>query len=267
MKGTRGIGAAFFDKNDESGKAITYTIREDPVKDYTTTYSGLDVTNYHRPTPDMSVLIKKEWRGLDSEHPSVPVKVQLFRDGKAYLDPVTLSADNNWQYLYTGLAIKNESGAQYAYTAEESPVPDGFSATYSYSYNSAQRRLTITVRNSRADHVIGGNKYWDDNDDYLKRRPKSVTFEIIATVETETENGKSKEQKVVDTKVLNATTGWKWSGAYPEKDELGRAATYDYQYPVYASSYGRQFKTACTCFSGIAFRHRNVYGYARKTEM
>lgn len=66
------------------------------------------------------VSVEKEWVTNNGGTPAASVQVQLYRDGQAYGDPVTLNAGNDWSYDWTQL------DANHVWTVKEVGVTDGF---------------------------------------------------------------------------------------------------------------------------------------------
>ena len=88
---------------DDSGYHYSYTITN------TKNFKYIDVS------------VKKTWNGSGVTHPT-SVKVTLYRDGVAY-DTVTLSAANNWKYVWEDLTDEFE------WEVDEPSVPSGYNKT------------------------------------------------------------------------------------------------------------------------------------------
>lgn len=69
---------------------------------------------------DVDIFVSKVWKDDGSDLRPDSISVQLYRNGKAYGDEVTLSENNNWRYTWSGL----KDG--YTWTVEEVDVPDGY---------------------------------------------------------------------------------------------------------------------------------------------
>lgn len=67
------------------------------------------------------------------------VSVQLYKDGTAYGEPVSINAENNWSYVWNDLA---ESAI---WTVDEINVPDGYTKTVTQNGN------TWTITNTLND--------------------------------------------------------------------------------------------------------------------
>ena len=104
---------------------------EQPVEGYKTTIDGTAITNTHK-TEKTSVSVEKKWKDQDNKDGSRPssVSVQLYANGKASGDPVTLDAANSWKHTWSGLD-KNASGKAITYTVKETSVPHGYTSTIS----------------------------------------------------------------------------------------------------------------------------------------
>ncbi len=114
------------------------------------------------------------------------VQIQLYKDGVAYGDPVTLSARNNWTASYEGLPKYSSETKEVNYTVDEVSVPAG----YTKSING----MTITNRLSTKN--IDVQKAWKD-EGWQSYRPESVVVNLLA-------NGEK-----VDSLTLTAANNWK----------------------------------------------------------
>ena len=117
-----------------NGKEITYTVEEDAVEGYTPEVNGYSITNTHE-VEKIDVTVTKTWSDYENQYNTRPqsITVQLYANGKACGDPVTITADNagqdgKWTYTYTGLD-KYEAGEEIAYTVKEEAV-SGYTTTY-----------------------------------------------------------------------------------------------------------------------------------------
>ena len=69
---------------------------------------------------DVDIFVSKVWKDDGSDLRPDSISVQLYRNGKAYGDEVTLSEDNDWRYTWRDL---NDG---YTWSVEEVDVPDGY---------------------------------------------------------------------------------------------------------------------------------------------
>ncbi|MBY7141857.1 Cna B-type domain-containing protein [Virgibacillus sp. NKC19-3] len=194
----------------EAGEEITYTVTEDEVAEYTTTVEGYDITNTHTPE-ERSVTVTKAWEDAKNQDGkrSESVNVQLFVNGEAYGEPVTLSDENEWTHTWTELAV-NEAGEEITYTVEELDVPED----YDVDINDEDLG-NITITNSYEPEVmdISGTKEWADND-HTNQRPDSITVNLLA-------NGEE-----VDSVDVTAETDWNFEFEDVPKFADGTEITY-----------------------------------------
>ena len=105
-----------------AGHEIEYTVKEDPIAHYTTSYSGssateLTVTNTIE--GKVSVPVTKKWIGA----PADSVTIHLLADG-VEVQSATLTAADNWQHTFSNLNQYN-NGTLINYTITEDAV-DGY---------------------------------------------------------------------------------------------------------------------------------------------
>lgn len=91
-------------------------------------YSGIPVfVNTTKSTDDenetVTLSVSKVWNDGNYANRPASVSVQLYKDGTAYGEPVSLNAGNNWSYVWNNLA---ESAT---WTVDEVNVPDGYTKT------------------------------------------------------------------------------------------------------------------------------------------
>lgn len=148
----------------------------------------------------MEIPVRKVWDDNDNARNTRPasVKVQLFANGIARGEVLTLNAENGWRGSWTGLP-GTENGKAIQYTVEEIGVPEGYSASVS---GNAASGFTVTNSLERGKIVIAKTfeieipeeetevedeyrevtvrKVWVDNDDRDGNRPGSVTVHLYA---------------------------------------------------------------------------------------
>ncbi|QPK82016.1 Cna B-type domain-containing protein [Schaalia sp. ZJ405] len=112
---------------NKAGKEIQYTVAEDPVKEYTPSYSGsmtagLTVTNTHK-AAKRDIVVSKVWDDADDQDGVRPteVTVKLVADGVETGKTLTLTAKDTWTGVFTGLDT-NTAGKEIQYTVVEDPV-------------------------------------------------------------------------------------------------------------------------------------------------
>ena len=111
----------------EAGEEILYTVTEDAVEDYTTTYDGYNIINKYTPKKT-SITVTKRWvdgQNHDGIRPN-SVKVVLYANGKK-VDTMRLTEKGKWSGVFKDLPVY-ENGEPIKYTLQEKTV-SGYNAT------------------------------------------------------------------------------------------------------------------------------------------
>ena len=165
---------------NENGEKIVYTVTENAVNEYTTTYSGdtLTITNKHIPELT-SVTIKKEWDDNQNQDgkrtDSVNVSVM---NGATSVANETLSNDNSWTYTFENLP-KYSNGTIIPYTVLENNIPEGYTPVITGDKDNG---YTITNKHIPDTINIPVTKVWEDKDNYFNaRKDIEVTLKADGT--------------------------------------------------------------------------------------
>ena len=105
----------------KDGTAITYTVKEDDITNYTSTTTGDTTTGFmitNTNTEKVDVSVTKKWVGPKAG----PVTVHLLADGTDTGKTVTLSDSNSWTDTFSGLDKYNADGTEIVYTVKEDEV-------------------------------------------------------------------------------------------------------------------------------------------------
>jgi hypothetical protein len=171
------------DKYEDEGQEVEYTITEDAVENYSTTYDGYNVTNSYTPN-EVSVTVFKRWsdsRNINGFRPK-NIFVELLADGKVVENKtITLNAANNWRATFTELP-KYVDGKKITYTVEEIPV-DGYTTRYSGdAVNGYIITNTLIERESKepGNPVLPSNGS-DDSGEYVTTNSTSSTSSTAKT--------------------------------------------------------------------------------------
>ena len=163
-----------------NGQEITYTVAEEEVTDYTTTYDGNNITNRYTPGKT-SATVTKIWNDADNQDGKRPVSitVSLLADGEAIGETVTLSAENNWTQTVSDLPEK-ANGKAIEYTWTEEALPEGYELT-----DNSKNGTVTTLTNTYAPETVSitGTKTWDDADNQDGKRPESIIINLLANGE------------------------------------------------------------------------------------
>lgn len=195
-------------KNDDNGKAISYSATEDPITGYDTNVDVADndtsatITNTLKSTPTTNKTtfqVSKIWNDNNNANRPTSIQAQLLADGKASGPVVTLNEANHWTYNWDNLD-KTINDKNIKYTVEEVNTPTGYTSSITYP-SSTTATITNTLPNS------GGNtgdtstnlnvtKTWSDSNNQDNLRPDHVTVHLL-------KNGTE-----VDSATLNADNNW-----------------------------------------------------------
>ncbi|MDD7282068.1 MAG: Cna B-type domain-containing protein [Erysipelotrichaceae bacterium] len=159
----------------ENGQLITYSITENPVANYSTSYNGYNVTNSYTPGK-RSISISKSWDDGNNQDGIRPesITVQLLANGKEF-DEKTITANDNWTTTFTDLPVK-QAGKDIEYTVEEVSV-SGYTTKITGDVTNG-----FVITNTHTPEVVSveGTKTWDDNNNQDGLRPDSITVRLYA---------------------------------------------------------------------------------------
>ena len=168
-------------KYTREGTEIVYTVgeREVPAQYVAETdNSSLTVTNKRV----IDIPVEKVWadgNDADGLRPS-SITVKLYANGSDTGKSLTLSASNGWKATFTNLQKYTESGAEIAYTVDESAVPEQYDKEVSITRNpdnAAQNQYNAVIKNTQYVD-IGVIKEWVDASDRDRVRPSSIVVTL-----------------------------------------------------------------------------------------
>lgn len=167
------VPLAAFAQTEETGEETGEVI----VGDYKTTYSKdgeVFVITNTRGTDTVEITAKKIWNdgsNVDNSRPE-NVSFQLYKDGTAEGDPVTVTGTGDtWSHTWSGLQ-KNIAGTAIVWTVDEVTTPTGYTKSLSAD--------NLTVTNTRAidTKVITITWDWSDENDRDNKRPDAVSIDV-----------------------------------------------------------------------------------------
>ena len=197
-------------KCDQSGNEIEYKWEEGEEaaqKGYsltnTKTTGLLTTLTNARPPEKTSISVKKIWKDSGNAVKTHPdITVQLFANGKAEGDPVTLNEKNGWKWTWTDLCKNAKVGnvsKPIDYTVEELEIPAGYKVKIS---GDSTKGFVITntadtgkleiqkIFDIKPDEPgpepepsfidIPVVKIWNDNDNKDGNRPASITVHLLS---------------------------------------------------------------------------------------
>ncbi|MDR2976107.1 MAG: Cna B-type domain-containing protein [Streptococcaceae bacterium] len=126
------------------GQKILYTVKENQVADYSSSYDGYNITNSYTPGKT-SISVTKAWNDKNNQDALRPasIKVQLYADDKALGEAVTLDNGNKWTKTWQDLPEKS-AGKTIKYTVKEVGSVKGY---------------TISVNNDNPGNIVITNSH------------------------------------------------------------------------------------------------------------
>ncbi|MCW6655477.1 Cna B-type domain-containing protein, partial [Aerococcaceae bacterium NML201296] len=198
-------------KYDANGELIPYTVTEVPVAEYQSAVVGYNITNSYTPAKTQ-VSVTKVWEDANNQDGIRPndIQVQLYANGTAQGQPITLNAGNNWMHTWNDLDLKQQ-GQDIVYTVKEVGEVTGYTTAIT---EPAAKQFTLT--NSHTPEVIevSGKKTWEDANNQDGKRPSNITVHLIADGTT------------IDTKVVTEADNWTYSFTNLPKYKAGKAIQY-----------------------------------------
>ena len=221
-------------------KEIKYTIEEEPVDKYTTTYDGYSIINTHTPK-DVTIEGIKTWDDEANVY-GRPESIKVNLTGKIGDEVVvsetkTVTAEDEWKYSFTNLP-EYKNGIYIVYSITEDNVLD-----YSTSYDGYNIKNTYTP----ATVDFRGEKIWNDNDDQDGKRQESITINLLA------------DGEVVDSVEVSSETEWKFEFTGKIKYANGREIKYTIE-EVEVEGYEDEIETVTDSETGeISFVVSNTH--------
>ena len=188
----------------ENGQEIAYTVTEEAVADYTTSYDGYNITNIHT-SETTEISGTKTWDDANDQDGKRPtsITVSLLKNGTKIASR-TVTATDNWRYDFGTLPVY-ENGQKLTYTVTEDEV-NGYSTVIN-GYN-------VTNSYTPEKTAVNVSKVWEDenNQDGLRR---DVTVKLFAD-----------GNETTNTLTLNESNGWKATFTDLDKYSDGKEIAY-----------------------------------------
>ncbi|WP_066191397.1 Cna B-type domain-containing protein [Gracilibacillus timonensis] len=191
-----------------------YVLSEDEIEfvvdtAYNNNEENIVSNTFENTKEKINVTGTKEWQGGENQRPE-SIELQLYRDGEALGDPVTLE-DSETEYTWYDLDRTDIDGNAYEYIVDEVNVPDNYEKSVS------DDGLTITNEYVSPTTDISVEKSWVDAEDQDGNRPESVEVALFANgEETDKEN-------------ITLSNDNEWQASFtelPEFDNSGSAIIY-----------------------------------------
>ncbi|HCM89752.1 MULTISPECIES: Cna B-type domain-containing protein [Vagococcus] len=210
-------------KYDDNGDLFEYTVIEEGIPQYITTYQTKDntviITNtFDNATNETSISGLKIWDDYNNTHDTRPdsVTIGLLQDGKPMKDEngnnvtTTTNPGKGWQYEFSNLPLEKSPGVNYNYSVMEVEPPEFYDAP------KVDKTNIINKYRNREKIQINGKKTWNDYDNKFNTQPDSIEITLI------------KDGSPVETVEAKKDDKYKFSFNDLDKyDEQGVAYTYE----------------------------------------
>lgn len=203
--------------NPETMIDYTYTVKEDPIPNYDTSYSGMNITNTLNQKETVDIKGEKLWddEGFETKRPN-KVTIELYRKintkPETKVTSIETDKNKNWKYEFVNQPKYDPiTLEEYTYSVKEVPVPGYTSEVLGYDVSNKY------INDSKIS--IDGKKIWEDNN--YKWRPKSVKVVLY-------QEGANQKIKEWATKEISGETDtWEYKfDNLPEFDDKGNAYVY-----------------------------------------
>ncbi|WP_051346929.1 Cna B-type domain-containing protein [Parvimonas micra] len=223
----------------KDGTKIVYTVKEETVgngyesKVTGSAKEGFTVTNTREPEKTF-VEGSKTWEDANNQDGKRPteITVNLLKNGTKIATKTVTKADD-WKWKFENLD-KYEKGEVINYTITEEKVE---------GYTTEVEGYNVKNKYTPGKTSVQVTKAWKDNNDQDKKRPDSVTIELLA-------DGKETGKKVVLTKENN------WTGSFTDLDEYKDGKKIEYT--VKEKAVGNGYKSVITGNAKEGFVVTNV---------
>ena len=193
---------------NNAGDRYEYTIEEEAVENYITSYEGNNIINEVNLT---EFGVEKVWDDNENENQTRPesIVVELKQEGKT-IQEATLNEDANWKHTFTNLEKYNALGEEIVYSVDEKEFTNN--AFYVKEIVGGKITNKFVVPDERVKII--GSKSWDDNNNLAGKRPESVILQV--------KNG----EEVVTEQVVTEETNWRYEFELVKYDESGNEIVY-----------------------------------------
>ena len=194
------------EKYDENNNLISYSVEEEAISNYVTTYDGNNITNTY--TVKTKISGTKTWIDYDNKDNTRPNKIRIYlvKNGTKTDSYKDVTEADGWSYSFEDLDKYDENNNLITYSVEEEKV-DNYTTTYDGN-NITNKYVAKTS--------IEGTKTWIDNDNQENTRPSKIRVYLV-------KNG----TKTDSYKDVTEADGWKYSFTDLEKyDENNNLISY-----------------------------------------
>ena len=196
------------------GSRIVYTVSEETVPGYQTSYSQdtLTITNTHTPAEIQSLVVTKKWEDNNNQDGIRPTSVSIsLKANDVVIRTVDVTNATNWVISFENLPVY-ENGKEIDYTVVENNVPETYKSEVT---GSVEDGFVITNTHEVEKTSVSVEKVWNDEDNQDGIRPEKVSVSLM--------NGDT----VVETAELSETNSWKYT--FTNLDKKANGVDIDYK--------------------------------------
>ena len=213
-------------KCDAHGQDYVYTVKEDSVNGYNTSYEGMTIINTLITT---DVTVQVNWKDFDDQWKLRPetVHITLLKNGKPFNgSKIDLSDEDDWTHVFTDLPLEDAEGNAYIYTVTEDDIH-----AYDKKIDHTQETL-LTITNTLKTRDITATKNWVDDDNKRNTRPNSITLRLTQRkkVASASELSPASDEIQVMVSEMTAASDGSWTTSFdhlPVEDKKGHSYSYD----------------------------------------
>ena len=146
------------DKYDDNNNLISYSVQEEFVNNYTTTYDGNNITNtYTTKTGINGIKTWVDYNNKDNTRPST-IRVYLVKNGTKTNTYKDVTEADGWKYSFTDLEKYDENNNLISYSVEEEAV-ENYTATYDgYNITNKYKSIDLALRKNIKQITDSANK-------------------------------------------------------------------------------------------------------------
>ena len=178
------------EKYDENNNIFSYSVEEEKIDNYTTTYDGNNIINTY--TAKTKISGTKTWIDYENKDNTRPNKIRIYlvKNGTKTNTYKDITEADRWKYSFEDLEKYDENNNLISYSVEEEKVNN---YTTTYDGNNITNKYIAKTK-------VEGTKTWIDNENKYNSRPDKIRVYLV-------KNGK----KTNTYKDVTEADGWKYS--------------------------------------------------------
>ena len=160
---------------DSEGNEYVYTLKEEVVENYSSTYDSDTFTFTNILTGEEKIKVTKKWLDNSNSYTTRPssVTVKLKQNDKDYQSLTLTGTTNTWISEEISLPKYDSNGVKYIYTIEEDVLVNGYGVI---KYDQNNLIVTNTLKQNMEINIT---KKWLDNNNSYNTRPMNLEITIL----------------------------------------------------------------------------------------